>query len=141
MGNIINMKYLFTILILSVVYFASCNNNNQSAESEITTNIPLVQNISVQDIPEVTKDNANVKFLDVRTPAEISSGLISGAIKIDYRAKDFKDKLDKLDKSTSYIVYCKSGGRSSKSAEIMQQMGFKSIYNLQGGYTAIEAMK
>lgn len=134
------MKYLLSILISSLMFFISCN-NNQASEAAVETNIPFVQNISVTDIPEVTKSNTKVKFLDVRTPAETSAGVINGAIKIDYRAKDFKDELDKLDKSTSYIVYCKSGGRSSKSAEIMQQMGFKSIYNLEGGYTAIEAMK
>lgn len=134
------MKYLLSILISSLLLCISCN-NNQTTKTEVETNIPFVQNISVTDIPQVTKDNANVKFLDVRTPAETSAGVINGAIKIDYRGDDFKDQLDKLDKSTSYIVYCKSGGRSSQSAEIMQQMGFKSIYNLEGGYTAIEAMK
>ncbi|MCG9880521.1 MAG: rhodanese-like domain-containing protein [Bacteroidia bacterium] len=31
------------------------------------------------------------------------------------------------------MVYCRSGARSSRAAEIMQANGFKKVYNLSGG--------
>ena len=114
----------------------SCNNPTQPSKQ---ANIPFVQNISMSDIPAIKKAQPSLRFLDVRTPEETSTGIINGALKIDYRSEDFKEKLAKLDKSQGYIVYCKSGGRSAKSAQIMQQMGFSSIYNLEGGYTAFTA--
>lgn len=130
------MKYILSLLVISTIALFSCGNNTKATAPTTDVNIPFVQNISVTDIPEIHNTKPSIKFLDVRTPEEIADGMINGALKIDFRAKDFKDQLDKLDRSESYIVYCKSGGRSSKTADIMQQMGFSSIYNLEGGYTA-----
>lgn len=135
------MRYFIMLLITSSLISISCNNKAQSSDATTEANIPFVQNISVKDIPAIKKAKPDVKFLDVRTSEEIAGGMISGALKIDYKSKYFKDGLEKLDKSQSYIVYCKSGGRSAKSADIMQQMGFKSIYNLEGGYDVIAASK
>ena len=132
------MKYFLTLLI-AAISIVSCKNDTKSASTANETNIPFVQNISVKDIPAIHNSKSTIKFLDVRTPEETSNGMINGALKIDYRAKDFKEKLDKLDRGESYIVYCKSGGRSSKTADMMQQMGFSSIYNLEGGYDAFAA--
>jgi len=78
----------------------------------------------------------NTVILDVRTPAETAQGMIKGAIEIDYKAEGFEEKLDKLDKEKTYLVYCKSGGRSSRTANKMIEKGFKSVVNLKGGYTA-----
>lgn len=126
---------LSLLLILFCSAMIACK--NQAKESPVEKNtIVVVQNITVKDIPSINSSKQNLKFLDVRTPEETADGIIAGAIKIDYRADKFEDKLDKLNRDDSYIVYCRSGGRSSKTADIMKQMGFKSIYNLEGGYTA-----
>lgn len=133
------MKFLLSFLIISSLSILSCGNKSKATTTSTDVNIPFVQNISVTDIPDIHNTKPSIKFLDVRTPEEISQGMINGALKIDFRAKDFKKQLEKLNKEESYIVYCKSGGRSSKTADIMQQMGFSSIYNLEGGYTAFAA--
>lgn len=125
----------------SAFTWVSCGNQSKSAAPSSDSNIPFVQHINVKDIPAIQHAKPSVKFLDVRTPEEISAGMINGALKIDYKGKDFKAKLGALDKNESYIVYCKSGGRSSNTADMMQQMGFSSIYNLEGGYTAFAASK
>jgi len=130
------MKYILIILLASTFTWISCGNQSKQEIPSPDVNIPFVQNISVKDIPAIHNSKPTVKFLDVRTPEEVSGGMINGAIKIDFNGKDFNTKLNALDKNESYIVYCKSGGRSSKTADMMQQMGFSSIYNLEGGYTA-----
>ena len=43
-------------------------------------------------------------------------------------------RLEKLDKSKNYYVYCRSGGRSAQAATLMDQMGFNETYNLLGGF-------
>lgn len=73
-------------------------------------------------------------LLDVRTPQEFNKGHVEGARNIDYFSKSFKSELDKLDKSIPVYVYCRSGGRSAKAMQIMKEMGFVTIYNLQGGF-------
>jgi len=75
-------------------------------------------------------------IIDVRTPEEIAMGMIDGAQHIDYVSNDFKETLDKLDRSTNYVVYCRSGGRSTKACQIMQKQGFENVVNLEGGYLA-----
>ena len=135
-----DMKFFLSLLIICPLIVLSCKNN--STDNVIgTTETSVIQNISVKDIPAIHNKNIDIKFLDVRTPEETAEGIISGALKIDYRGDNFKDEIDKLDRSQSYIVYCKSGGRSSKTADLMKQMGFKSIYNLEGGYTSFAAVE
>ena len=135
------MKLILSLLPLLTLLIMSCGNSPKSTTAKTEVNIPFVQNIGVADIPSVHNSKPNVKFLDVRTPEEVAGGIINGALKIDFKSKDFKDELAKLDKDVSYIVYCKSGGRSSQAADMMQQMGFSSIYNLEGGYSAFASFE
>ena len=39
-----------------------------------------------------------------------------------------------LDKKTPIYLYCRSGNRSKKSADILIEMGFSEIYDLKGGF-------
>ena len=75
-----------------------------------------------------------VLLVDVRTPEEWSDGIIENALQINFFDKDFKEDLNKLDKTKPIAVYCKSGGRSGKTAKLLLEIGFKEIYDLKGGY-------
>ncbi len=79
------------------------------------------------------KNDPNFVILDIRTPQEFESGHIAGAINIDFYAPDFPQQLDKLDKNKVYVVYCRSGNRSSKTIPLMKKLGFKMVYEIQGG--------
>ena len=76
----------------------------------------------------------NALILDVRTEDECNNGIIPNAINIDiYKGEEFMEKLEALDKSKNYYVYCRSGVRSAKACEVMDSLGFENAYNLQGG--------
>lgn len=76
----------------------------------------------------------NAVILDVRTEDEFEDGYIANAINIDiYEGQGFISELQKLDKSKSYYVYCRSGNRSGQACAIMNQLGFENTYNLEGG--------
>ena len=77
-----------------------------------------------------------IVLLDVRTPEETAEGMIEGAGQLDFEAANFEAEVDKLDKSKTYLIYCRSGNRSGQASKLMAQKGFKSIYNLKGGYMA-----
>tara|TARA_R110002049_G_scaffold20098_1_gene74302 strand:- start:6387 stop:6698 length:312 start_codon:yes stop_codon:yes gene_type:complete len=78
-------------------------------------------------------DNAFV--LDVRTEDEVAEGYIPNATNIDiYLGQGFLDELEKLDKTKSYYVYCRSGNRSGQACAIMNSVGFENAYNLEGGF-------
>lgn len=72
-------------------------------------------------------------ILDVRTPEEYAGGHLVNAILIDFYSDDFRAKLDQLDKSQVYLVYCRSGNRSGQALNIMKKLGFKKAYHMAGG--------
>ncbi|WP_204376111.1 rhodanese-like domain-containing protein [Hymenobacter coccineus] len=71
--------------------------------------------------------------LDVRTPAEFLTGHLSQARNINVSSDDFAQEVAKLDTAQTYVLYCRSGKRSSKAADIMYQQGFHRVVN-GGGY-------
>ena len=80
------------------------------------------------------QEDENAVILDVRTEDECNQGIIPNAIAIDiYKGQGFVYKIEELDKSKNYYVYCKAGGRSAQACNIMNQLGFETTYNLLGG--------
>lgn len=95
-----------------------------------------LQNIKVSELAKLKVDHSDLVIIDVRTPEEIAGGKIdANALEIDFKADSFERKINDLDRNGTYLVYCKSGGRSSKSANMMVLAGFKNVYNLEGGYS------
>lgn len=75
-------------------------------------------------------------ILDVRTEDEWEEGIIPNAKMINiYEGQGFIYKVDELDKTKNYYVYCKSGGRSGQACNIMNQLGFENTFNLIGGFS------
>lgn len=75
--------------------------------------------------------------LDVRTDAETESSVIPGAVcGLDLYNGDFENRFPGLDKSATYLIYCRSGVRSAHACELMAAAGFSRLYNLRGGILA-----
>ena len=103
--------------------------NNHSGDVELAKEM----------IAELSKMKAEQKaiVIDVRTPEEWQQGVISDAdLFIDYKSASFQQQLAKLDKSKTYIVYCRSGGRSAGASQVMVDSGFKNVINMQGGISS-----
>lgn len=82
------------------------------------------------------KGDSNAKVLDVRTQEEVDEGMIPNALHIDiYKGQGFIDEVQKLDKSKTYFVYCRSGNRSGQACILMNEMGFETTHNLLGGFS------
>ena len=66
--------------------------------------------LSQQDWKTKLENDPNAVILDVRTEDEWNEGIIPNAILNDiYKGQGFLYKLDELDKSKNYYVYCKAG--------------------------------
>ena len=93
-------------------------------------------NLTQEDWVSQFEADENAVILDVRTEDEFNEGFIANAINIDiHRGQDFVTEIEALDKNKNYYVYCRSGMRSAKACEIMNQLGFENVYNLIGGIT------
>ena len=113
-------KSLF-ILMLSILGFMGCTAQNGSS-------------IDSKDAYGLIKADSNIAILDVRTAKEFADGHVAGAVNIDVNQADFAQKIDELDRSKTYIVYCRSGRRSRKAVGIMAAKGFKNLYNVSDGF-------
>jgi rhodanese-related sulfurtransferase len=90
------------------------------------------QNLSSQEFQLKLTTNPEAVVLDVRTPSEFLSGTLPNAININVMDSSFSQKLSRLDKTKSYFVYCRSGGRSAQACSLMASQGFE-VHNLAGG--------
>jgi len=114
-------NFFLTLTIISLLF--NCNVTSNSSFQDINS-----------DELELMIKKEDLVLLDVRTPTEYSNGHLISAVNINYYGENFDDEIDKLDKLKPIVVYCKSGGRSSKSALKLVEKGFEKIYNLKGGF-------
>lgn len=91
-----------------------------------------IYKISPQEVYEAVSDGRK-QLLDVRTSEEYDDGHLKNAQNICVTDDDFEERVAKLNKEEPIYLYCKKGGRSAKAAEILKDMGFKEIYDLEGG--------
>jgi rhodanese-related sulfurtransferase len=92
------------------------------------------QNLTPQEFYKEIETKKDVLLIDVRTPMEYEKdGHIKGSklIPIQVFAK-FLPNLENY-KDKEIFVYCRSGSRSSVVSRFLDKMGFKKVYNLQGG--------
>ena len=118
------IKTILSILSMSLIMACSTSkeNINQINESKLLA-------MSSQE---------DVVVLDVRTPGEVAKGYVKGTTKfIDYKNSDFDAQISALDKEKTYVVYCRSGNRSTKAINAMSKKGFKNLFELKGGISAV----
>jgi thioredoxin len=118
------MKFRSLIFIL-FTSFAMLSCNGQPSKN--------IETITPEAFAKKINETSKPQILDVRTPEEFTSEHIDKAVNINWLANDFVANTGKLDKSKPVFVYCKSGGRSAKASAKLEELGFKKIYELQGG--------
>ena len=105
-----------------------------SAQSdEIKDGVKYVDAVQAQRLID---EGAGLQVLDVRTPREFAEGHIDGAINVDFRASNFEQQIRLLDPEATYLVHCRSGGRSGKSLAKLKSAGIKNLIHLDGGILA-----
>ena len=77
--------------------------------------------------------------LDVRTPTEFAAGAVPGAVNIPLSR--LLDRLDEIPRDREVVVHCQAGYRSSIAVSLLQRVGFDDVWDVVGGYQAIEAAK
>ena len=117
------MKSYILSLFFITSFFTGCK--GQTAKD--------VETIPAFAFAEKIKATPNAQILDVRTPGEYSGEHLDNAINVDWNGDNFVANTQKFDKSKPVFVYCKVGGRSKLASDKLHELGFKKIYDLQGG--------
>jgi len=89
--------------------------------------------IEAWELISKNREGDDLVIIDVSTPQEYKDLHLEGAINMNLISRFFKTRLDVMDKSRTYVVYCKLGGRSKIAQKLMQQLGFRTVYNIVGG--------
>ncbi len=114
-------KSLLFIGVLSLLALTACSSNSVT-----------VSNLDPTQFQSKIQEDG-VKTIDVRTPDEFNTGHIAGAINIDVDSSTFDSDIAKLNKNTTYAVYCHSGRRSGIATDKMVKAKFLSVFNLLNG--------
>ncbi|MEZ4698271.1 MAG: rhodanese-like domain-containing protein [Rhodothermales bacterium] len=114
------------LVILALIVVSGCTEDRTHAQTATTASDRIAP---AQFLEQVKADDV---VIDVRTPAEFSSGHLVDAQNINVQSSDFRSKVESLDRDKTYYLYCRSGNRSGQAQRIMQQMGFKSVINIGG---------
>ncbi len=91
---------------------------------------------------QANADNPDFIIIDVRTADEYATGHLENAINIDLYSENFNAEIGKLDRNKIYLIYCRTGVRSSGARDVMKALGFMNINNMldsknnKGGITA-----
>jgi len=126
MTNYTNIILLVFLLSLGFFFFLKISG----------TSNPNVKNISKEELKRMLSGSLDIQLVDVRTQTEVSDGKIANAEHIDYYSSNFANQFSDFDKTKPIYLYCRSGNRSGKAANILDEQGFKEVYNLTGGYMA-----
>ena len=76
------------------------------------------------------------QIIDIRTPQEFERSHIPGAKNINVNSSDFRNAIEKLDKTKPVLIYCQSGGRCKSALAALREAGFKNSHELSGGINA-----
>ena len=128
-----------TFLKLQVLLFISlialsCNSQQKAKQEEKLDGISV---ISPQDFLE---KSTNQLIVDVRTPKEYNEGHLESAVNINFFEDNFLDQFSGYSKDIPIFVYCRSGKRSGNASKKLSKLGFKHVYDLNGGIKKWTAM-
>ena len=126
----LKITLLLTSLFVLGINFSSCQTNQTSKQQSSGGKI------SVDEFEQKINSTKDGQVVDVRTPEEYTKGYVKGAKNINWNDAGFETEINKLDKSKAVFVYCLGGGRSAAATKKMKDLGFKEIYDMQGGMMA-----
>ncbi|MCA0971278.1 rhodanese-like domain-containing protein [Halobacillus litoralis] len=94
-----------------------------------------MKTIQPKEVEQKLNQGENLNIIDVREDDEVAEGMIPGAKHIKLGTID--ERAGELDSSKSYIMVCRSGGRSGKATQILEQKGLD-VTNMEGGMMSWE---
>jgi rhodanese-related sulfurtransferase len=90
----------------------------------------MIKTIEPKKVEEQLTQNGKLSIIDVRKDEEVARGMIPGATHIPL--DEIPERFDEISKNEEHVMVCRSGGRSGKAAQFLQEKGFK-VLNMSGG--------
>ena len=94
----------------------------------------MISTLSPQDAQAFLNASSDTQLIDVREHFEFAAAHVPAAQLIPLGK--IQSQLDQLDKSRPIVILCKSGGRATKAAAILDNAGCRAIHVVAGGTDA-----
>lgn len=121
-NNSRNFKiYVVIVLLYAVLFMILFPINYVKAYKDITPKEVLKMLSSKETV-----------LIDVRTPQEYESGHIKNAINFPLQILKQEMEKNNISKDVPIILYCQSGIRSKNASKLLEELGYKDVYNLGG---------
>jgi len=95
-----------------------------------------IREVSVEETQARMAADENVRLVDVREDLEWEAGHAVGAEHFGKGIIERDIEESAPDKATEMILYCGGGYRSALAADVLQKMGYTSVYSMAGGWKA-----
>jgi phage shock protein E len=127
----ISIVIAFVLLILTV-----CNKNGIDLIDADTVDENnregSYMNVTPEKAKEIMDSETGYIILDVRQRNEYEAGHIKGAILIPDNEIEKRAETELTDKNQAILVYCRSGRRSAKAADLLAKLGYTNVINFGG---------
>lgn len=92
--------------------------------------MPEIKTITPEEVKTQLENGETLQLIDVREDDEVAVGMVPEAVHI--KMGEIPNHLENLNKETPYIIICRSGGRSGRVAEYLDDLGYD-VTNMVGG--------
>ena len=120
----------------------------KTAQTLVSEAMQEVKTISTDDAYKLLEEN-NCNLIDIRDKIELDkTGTVENSINISRGLLEFQ--LDPnsaliqngiIDLNKETVLFCAAGGRSALAAKTLNEMGYKKICHIQGGFAALKNSK
>lgn len=104
-----------------LVYFSGQNSGGTIEYGDVTA----------EEGADLIEKMPTLVILDVRTETEYNGEHIEGAINIP--VEELEQRINELNNTDEFLVYCRTGNRSGTAINIMEKYGFDKIFHLSEG--------
>ena len=94
-----------------------------------------MKTMTAKEVEQQLSEGKELNIIDVREDDEVAEGMIPGAKHIALGTVE--ERANELDKDQSYIMVCRSGGRSGRASQILEEKGYD-VTNMEGGMMSWE---
>ena len=94
-----------------------------------------VVDVSNEEAKALLAKKEPLRIIDLRTPGEFSRGRVPGAENVDFYASDFEERVAAVGSKGNgpWLVYCRSGNRSTQALPVLQKHLPGQVYHLFKG--------
>ena len=120
----------------------------KTAQTLVSEAMEEIKTISVEDAYKLFEEN-NCNLIDIRDKIELDkTGTVENSINISRGLLEFQ--LDPnsaliqngiIDLNKETVLFCAAGGRSALAAKTLNEMGYKKVSHIQGGFAALKNSK